>query len=366
VLLSLLAAIGDPAPAAQADDASDSTAGSTVVTTSSTSSSQPYIGALFVECTYDLLIGDDTDARSMTFDAFGMGSETCALPPDGPLATASLDYGYGEYGWRFSIDGVPGAVAAGTRLLRCEGTELISKFDDPQTLSLVDLMAWSTSGEGADGAPILPPRLCFANLECDGEPYGFQWKADPVCGDADYDEEIDASDALHVLRTAVGTSACSPVPTSCDGDGDGVVTSPDSLMVLRKAVGLPVETACRRPCLPGTIGPPQSVRYFDVMLTSTMPLSSVQIEVDYQGPGGFIVSSFPPDPECYGPKGGFFTRDDDANVQASLSATAAGDLARCRMQTTGTFPVPADFSITVSDDGVPLENAVEVTSIVAW
>ena len=51
-----------------------------------------------------------------------------------------------------------------------------------------------------------------------------------------------ASDALSVLRAAVGSVACKACV--CDATGDGKVTSSDALRVLRFAVGLGDDLNC--------------------------------------------------------------------------------------------------------------------------
>lgn len=54
--------------------------------------------------------------------------------------------------------------------------------------------------------------------------------------------EITASDALHALRTAVGTKECALC--LCDTDDSRVITASDALRILKKAVGLEVELNC--------------------------------------------------------------------------------------------------------------------------
>ena len=53
---------------------------------------------------------------------------------------------------------------------------------------------------------------------------------------------VTASDALFVLRAAVGSASCELCV--CDVNGSGTVTASDALVVLRRAVGQPVELAC--------------------------------------------------------------------------------------------------------------------------
>jgi cysteine-rich repeat protein len=64
-----------------------------------------------------------------------------------------------------------------------------------------------------------------------------------VCGDADSSGTVTSSDALRVLKTAVGQPGTCPL-NRCDTDHNGSITSSDALRVLRKAVGQPVDLSC--------------------------------------------------------------------------------------------------------------------------
>jgi cysteine-rich repeat protein len=64
-----------------------------------------------------------------------------------------------------------------------------------------------------------------------------------VCGDADFDGQIDATDALIVLRIAVGLSENCPLER-CDVSEDGRITARDALAVLAAAVGLISDLVC--------------------------------------------------------------------------------------------------------------------------
>jgi len=63
-----------------------------------------------------------------------------------------------------------------------------------------------------------------------------------LCGDYDDSGAVTASDALGVLRTAVGQASCSSY--SCDIDDNGAVTASDALGVLKRAVGQSVAMSC--------------------------------------------------------------------------------------------------------------------------
>lgn len=64
----------------------------------------------------------------------------------------------------------------------------------------------------------------------------------PLCGDASLDGELTASDALLVLKVAVGSGQCDLC--ICDVNGTGTITSPDALLVLKFAVGQSVVLDC--------------------------------------------------------------------------------------------------------------------------
>ncbi len=60
-----------------------------------------------------------------------------------------------------------------------------------------------------------------------------------LCGDIDFDGDINSFDAYEVLRYSVGLEAFSDLQVDfSDVDGDGAVTSADSLEILRSSVGL--------------------------------------------------------------------------------------------------------------------------------
>jgi hypothetical protein len=67
-----------------------------------------------------------------------------------------------------------------------------------------------------------------------------------ACGDPATPAGITASDALFVLRAAVGTTCC--LVCTCDVDTSGSIVASDALAVLRYAVGLNVELSCDACC----------------------------------------------------------------------------------------------------------------------
>ena len=62
------------------------------------------------------------------------------------------------------------------------------------------------------------------------------------CGDFSADNSISASDALGVLKVAIGSKTC--LPCVCDVDKSGTFTATDALTVLKKAVGQAVTLNC--------------------------------------------------------------------------------------------------------------------------
>ncbi len=64
-----------------------------------------------------------------------------------------------------------------------------------------------------------------------------------LCGDADQNGSVTASDALRVLRNAVGQADACPL-FICDVDSNALVQASDALRVLKKAVGQPITLTC--------------------------------------------------------------------------------------------------------------------------
>lgn len=71
---------------------------------------------------------------------------------------------------------------------------------------------------------------------------GWKTKGKAACGDGNLDGGVSTTDALVVLRRAVGSGACTPVV--CDVVAPGGVSSSDALLVLKKAVGQSVTLSC--------------------------------------------------------------------------------------------------------------------------
>ena len=63
-----------------------------------------------------------------------------------------------------------------------------------------------------------------------------------ICGDANGDLEITATDALIALKTAVSAANCPD--ERCDYNGSGEVTATDALAILKVSVGQPIVPMC--------------------------------------------------------------------------------------------------------------------------
>jgi cysteine-rich repeat protein len=82
------------------------------------------------------------------------------------------------------------------------------------------------------------------NLE-DGDGCEADCTTDVICGDVNGNDRVSTSDALMVLRAAIGQLVSCP-DSRCDADGDEVLRASDSLRILKRAVGQSVVMACPR------------------------------------------------------------------------------------------------------------------------
>ncbi len=138
----------------------------------------------------------------------------------------------------------------------CVGVvEKVCDDGDPCTQNLCDALNDSTCifPPDDDGIDCDDGDSCTADDECkDGICVGTPLKGcvvtttttleEVVCGDADGDGKVEASDALAALKAAVGVGVCAFV--RCDWNGDGSLTAPDALLILREAVGQPGSPNC--------------------------------------------------------------------------------------------------------------------------
>ncbi len=82
-----------------------------------------------------------------------------------------------------------------------------------------------------------------------------------VCGDANGDDIVSATDALIALKTAVGVNGCADF--LCDVDRSGRVTATDALEILKRATGQLVDLLC------GTAGSSTTTSLVSVTTTTT-------------------------------------------------------------------------------------------------
>ena len=67
----------------------------------------------------------------------------------------------------------------------------------------------------------------------------------PLCGDSNLNDSVTASDALAVLKAAVGGDECQQLPCVCDVNGSGTITASDALADLKRAVGQLLVLTCQ-------------------------------------------------------------------------------------------------------------------------
>lgn len=165
------------------------------------------------------------------------------------------------------------------------------------------------------------------------------------CGDANDDARITATDALRVLRRAVGQDVeCSF--SACDFDGNGTMTASDALAVLRVAVGLFVRPGCAY----------QTVAR--VSLTGSELIGALQVRIDYSGAAGRFLSDDGM-PSCRNRTASVAAFGDDA-VARLLSAAfvslpgilAPTELFECDFESVG-HVTAEDFAVDVTDATAP-------------
>ena len=63
-----------------------------------------------------------------------------------------------------------------------------------------------------------------------------------LCGDANGNRNVTATDALDALNTAIGSGSCPKF--RCDFNGDDSILAFDALLILKTAVGIPADPNC--------------------------------------------------------------------------------------------------------------------------
>lgn len=350
-----------PETATTVSTVSASSPSSTFFVTSSTSG----LGSQFIDCSWDVIVPDGASVSALRLDvdghsAFDPGLAGCEVVQQGPLAGLSLDVeGY----FASSLEGIDEPLAPGTTLLHCSGTDLVERGDwDDFEIDFEDLDTYALGANSLDGTPVQPPRLCATNMECESDGTAdLAWKAEPECGDADYDTQVKSGDALVALQAAVGLSSCLPFPASCDTDSNGMILAPDALRILQRSVGLEVVLQCPVACHPGTIGPPGEDRMFTVTVSVTGIFPTALTFRMTPDDGKFLS---PGEVECIRGTGVNHSVSPEGVVLA-VAQSGARPVLYCRYRGAGSvFPEAADFTIVTTDASEnEVEGAVRITSI---
>jgi hypothetical protein len=158
-------------------------------------------------------IGDEAGVQNTEFDAFWLID---------PVAGAELVV---REGGTIELDGETRTVASAALLTAFTETRSGGEDGRPSLLnndgSFVLFGSFERDGGGFEDAIVL------ASVSDDAG----------VCGDANTDASVTASDALAVLLTAVGLDTCELCV--CDLDQSGTVSATDALVTLQAAVGIP-------------------------------------------------------------------------------------------------------------------------------
>ncbi len=141
-----------------------------------------------------------------------------------------------------SVDGSPTPIQGPKDFIFCEW---LPSTREPE-LEEFDLSQQSATN--MQGQPV-DPEVTISELDCD-------WDGSittstttttttlppAMCGDFNADGTLQVSDALGVLRTAVGSAPC--LACVCDVDGNGSKSVTDALIALKLAVGIDLPTNC--------------------------------------------------------------------------------------------------------------------------
>jgi hypothetical protein len=107
------------------------------------------------------------------------------------------------------------------------------------------IVAWDSQGQDGSGSGIVARHFEVTNATTTTT-----LPAEPLCGDPVSDAgagasavaDITVADALFVLKAAVGGATCAAC--RCDVDGSGSVTASDAVQVLRRALGMRARLDC--------------------------------------------------------------------------------------------------------------------------
>ncbi|MFN2426237.1 MAG: hypothetical protein ABR587_07300 [Candidatus Binatia bacterium] len=198
------------------------------------------------------------------FEPVHVGSIMLGVFPSAPIASLTLHmiakspYGGDDPSCRYFGSGLLLIYWSGEQTLYFAG-EPGGLLDRSQALIICDYYTqWDYSPLIPDdsypqvlyatdaGGNDVPVELCILDHDEDGLRTPGPDDCHHACGDAVCDGgQVTVVDALAILKSAVGGSACSPAV--CDPTGDGAVTASDALVVLRSAVGIHHELLCSAP-----------------------------------------------------------------------------------------------------------------------
>ena len=137
----------------------------------------------------------------------------------------------------FDFSALPNGLDSATDVLRCSwqshppADQVEESWFDHEFVSALDV-------RGDNAGPI---EICATNFTIDGS-----GESSYRCGDVDRSGAVAGTDALMVLRTAVGIAPCDR--SRCDVDRSGGVTSSDALRILQRTIGLAVSLLCPATC----------------------------------------------------------------------------------------------------------------------
>ncbi len=229
--------------------------------------------------------------------------------------------------------------------------------DDGNASNSDDCLNNCTAASCGDGFLQVGTEQCDDGNLVDGDGCSSSCESELLCGDANDNGEITASDALIVLKNGVGV----PIPCPdwlCDYNGDGSITSSDALDVLERSVGLLVPPSC--PAAAGLL----------LRLTSTETLGALQLDIDYSGAAGDFVGAGGA-VACNVLTASTTDAYNNDTVGESLAVslisvqgfTGPTNLVHCEFNPTG-LVAPPDFGIAIIDavdpDGISASPTVEI------
>ncbi|RMD83332.1 MAG: hypothetical protein D6815_06850 [Candidatus Dadabacteria bacterium] len=129
-----------------------------------------------------------------------------------------------------------------TTAVDSDGDELPDLWDNCPAVANPKQRDSDGDGIGDACEPVCGDLVVQEGQECDGEPYCRPDCTLHRCGEPAADRQPTATGSLAVLRAATGELQCDACV--CDVDGSGETTATDALVVLRRAVGLPAALRC--------------------------------------------------------------------------------------------------------------------------